>query len=65
MNKVYAKLQKEYDVFKPEMPLLTASKKDCTAKIGMKEGLEGGEKFDVLEKAVDKDGLTVYNKKEL
>ncbi len=63
MNKVYAKLQKEYDVFKPKMPLLTASKKDCTAKIGMKEGLEGGEKFDVLEKAVDKDGLTVYNKK--
>ena len=63
MNKVYAKLQKEYDVFKPKMPLLTASKKDCTAKIGMKEGLEGGEKFDVLEKAVDKNGLTVYNKK--
>ena len=63
MNKVYAKLQKEYEVFKPRMPLLTASKKDCTAKIGMKEGLEGGEKFDVLEKSVDKDGLTVYKKK--
>ncbi|MDG2139205.1 MAG: hypothetical protein P8J77_03285 [Flavobacteriales bacterium] len=63
MNKVYAKLQKEYEVFKPRMPLLTASKKDCTAKIGKKEGLEGGEKFDVLEKSVDKDGLTVYKKK--
>ena len=63
MNKVYAKLQKEYDVFKPKMPLLTASKKDCTAKIGMKEGLEGNEKFDVLEKSVDKDGLTIYKKK--
>tara|TARA_Y100000766_G_scaffold151189_1_gene129924 strand:- start:4252 stop:5604 length:1353 start_codon:yes stop_codon:yes gene_type:complete len=63
MNKVYAKLQKEYDVFKPKMPLLSASKKDCTAKIGMKEGLEGGEKFDVLEKSVDKDGLTIYKKK--
>ena len=63
MNKVYAKLQKEYDVFKPRMPLLTASKKDCTAKIGMKEGLEGGEKFEVLEKDVDKDGLTIYKKK--
>jgi len=63
MNKVYAKLQKEYDVFKPKMPLITASKKDCTAKIGMKEGLEGGEKFEVLEQMVDKDGLTIYKNK--
>jgi len=63
MNKVYAKLQKEYDVFKPKMPLISASKKDCTAKIGMKEGLEGGEKFEVLEQMVDKDGLTVYKNK--
>ena len=63
MNKVYVKLQKEYDVFKPRMPLLSASKKDCTAKIGMKEGLEGGEKFEVLEQMVDKDGLTIYKSK--
>tara|TARA_B100000795_G_scaffold231238_1_gene188990 strand:- start:2353 stop:3714 length:1362 start_codon:yes stop_codon:yes gene_type:complete len=63
MNKVYVKLQKEYDIFKPSMPLLTASKKDCTAKIGMKEGLEGGEKFEVLEQIVDKNGLTIYKNK--
>jgi len=63
MNKVYVKLQKEYDVFKPRMPLITASKKDCTAKIGMKEGLKGGEKFEVLEQMVDKDGLTIYKSK--
>ena len=63
MNKVYAKLQKEYEVFKPRMPLISASKKDCTAKIGMKEGLSGGEKFEVLEKLVDKEGLTIYKSK--
>ena len=63
MNKVYAKLQREYDVFKPKMPLLTAGKKDCTAKIGMKEGLEGGEKFEVLEMLTDEQGLTTYKLK--
>ena len=63
MNKVYARLQKEYEVFKPKMPLITASKKDCTSKIGMKEGLVGGEKFEVLEQIVDKNGLTIYKNK--
>tara|TARA_B100000767_G_C19754941_1_gene532524 strand:- start:866 stop:2329 length:1464 start_codon:yes stop_codon:yes gene_type:complete len=63
MNKVYAKLQREYDVFKPRMPLISASKKDCTAKIGLKEGLEGGEKFEVLEQMVNEDGLTTYKSK--
>ena len=63
MNKVYAKLQKEYDVFKPRMPLISASKKDCTAKIGLKEGLEGGEKFEVLEQMVNEEGLTTYKSK--
>jgi len=63
MNKVYAKLQKKYDVFKPKMPLLSAEKKNCTAKIGMKEGLTGGEKFEVLEMLTDDQGLTTYKQK--
>ena len=61
-DKVYAKLQKNYEVFKPKTPLAQVENKGkiCTAKIGLKEGLEGGEKFDVLEQFTNKDGLTEY-----
>jgi hypothetical protein len=59
IDAVYAKLQKKYDVFKPKVPLFSGD--PITAKIGMKEGLEGGEKFDVLEQTVnEKTGLTEY-----
>lgn len=58
---VFSKLQKEYDVFMPKVPLYSGS--PITAKIGMKEGLEGGEKFEVLEQSINpKTGLTEYNK---
>ena len=61
-NRVFAKLQKEYDVFKPKTPLAQVEKKGklCTARIGLKEGLEGGEKFDILEQFTNKEGLTEY-----
>lgn len=59
IDAVYAKLQKKYDVFKTKTPLYTGN--PITAKVGMKEGLEGGEKFEVLEQTVDsKTGLTKY-----
>ncbi len=59
IDAVYAKLQKKYDVFKPKIPLFSAT--PITAKIGMKEGLEGDEKFEVLEQTIDpKTGLTTY-----
>ncbi len=61
VDKVFAKLQKEYDVFKPKTPLYSGD--PITAKIGKKEGLEGGEKFDVLEQVINpKTGLTEYKK---
>jgi hypothetical protein len=61
-NKVFAKLQKEYDVFKPKTPLAQVENKGklCTAKIGLKEGLTGKEKFAVLEQFTNKEGLTEY-----
>ncbi len=61
-NKVFAKLQKEYDIFKPKTPLAQVENKGklCTAKIGLKEGLTGKEKFDVLEQYTNKEGLTEY-----
>ncbi|MFZ4435484.1 MAG: hypothetical protein ACOYOR_03145 [Flavobacterium psychrophilum] len=59
IEKVFAKLQKNYDVFKPKVPLYTGE--PITAKIGMKEGLEGGDKFEVLEAVMDqKTGKIEY-----
>jgi hypothetical protein len=59
IDAVFAKLQKKYDVFKTKTPLYTGN--PITAKIGMKEGLEGGEKFEILEQTIDpKTGLTKY-----
>lgn len=59
IDAVYSKLQKKYDVFKPKIPLFSGV--PITAKIGMKEGLEGDEKFEVLEQTIDpKTGLTSY-----
>jgi hypothetical protein len=62
LDAVYAKLQKEYDVFKTKTPLYSGQ--PITAKIGMKEGLVGGESFEVLEQMLDeKTGLTKYVRK--
>lgn len=58
---IYAKLQEKYDVFKTKVPLFS----DCTltAKIGLKEGLVGGEKFEVLKQLLDlKTGIVAYKK---
>ncbi|WP_271405801.1 hypothetical protein [Tenacibaculum soleae] len=62
LDAVYAKLQREYDVFKTKTPLYSGE--PITAKIGMKEGLVGGESFEVLEQVLDeKTGLTKYVRK--
>jgi hypothetical protein len=62
VDAVFAKLQKKHDVFKPKVPLLTGN--PITAKIGMKEGLEAGDKFEVLEQTLDPDtGRTKYVRK--
>lgn len=61
VENAFAELQKDNDVFKPKVPILSVD--PITAQIGMKEGLKGGEKFDVLEMTQDpKTGLTEYIK---
>lgn len=61
VDNAFAELQKDNDVFKPKVPILSVD--PITAQIGMKEGLKGGEKFDVLEMTQDpKTGLTEYIK---
>ena len=47
IDKVFSRLQREYDVFKPLYQL--SSVDPFSAKLGTKEGLEGGEKFEILE----------------
>ncbi|KIO50640.1 hypothetical protein IW18_22055 [Flavobacterium hibernum] len=62
VDKVYSKLQKKYDVFKTKVPLFTGN--PITAKIGLKEGIEAGDKFEVLEANMDpKTGIIEYKRK--
>ncbi|MFN0048767.1 MAG: hypothetical protein ACKVOU_06565 [Cytophagales bacterium] len=62
VDAVYSKLQKKYDVFKTKTPI--SSVDPVTAKIGLKEGVEGGDRFEVLEQGIDdKTGLTKYTRK--
>lgn len=57
-----AKLQRDYEVFKTKTPLYSGN--PITAKIGLKEGIEPGDKFEVLEQQLDeKTGKTKYVKK--
>jgi len=48
-------MQATYEVFKPKFPVLTNP--PLTAGFGLKEGLKGGEKFELLE--------TVWNEKKI
>jgi hypothetical protein len=62
VDAVIAKLQKKYDVFKTKTPILTPN--PLTAKIGLKESLEKGDKFEILEQEIDeKTGKTKYVRK--
>lgn len=58
IDNVYAKLQKEYDIFKTKTPLYTGQ--PITAKIGMKEGVQARDRYEVLEQVQDEDGKTKY-----
>jgi hypothetical protein len=61
IDKSFSTLQKENDVFKPMVPVLSVN--PITAQIGLKESLKGGEKFEVLELTTNsKTGLTEYIK---
>ena len=55
-----AKLQRKYEQFRTSTPLATES--PITAQIGLKEGLEAGDKFEVLEQTLDANGKTGFTK---
>jgi hypothetical protein len=47
IDKIFAKLQKSYEVFAPVSQIISVD--PLMADMGMKEGLEGGEKFNLLQ----------------
>ncbi|PKP36528.1 MAG: hypothetical protein CVT98_07645, partial [Bacteroidetes bacterium HGW-Bacteroidetes-15] len=61
IDAVIAKLQKQHDVFKTKTPLYSVD--PLAAKIGLKEGLEKGDKYEVLEQYIDEEGRTRYDRK--
>ncbi len=60
VDAVIAKLQRKYEVFRTKTPLISGD--PLSAKIGLKEGLEGGDKYEVLEQTIDKNGKTFYKR---
>jgi LysM repeat protein len=60
VDKVIAKLQRNHDQFKTKTPLYTTD--PLAAKIGLKEGLEGGDRYEVLEQVEDEFGKTSYKR---
>ncbi len=59
-DNVVAKLQRKYEVFRTKSPLLSGD--PIAAKIGLKEGLEKGDKYEVLEQVINKKGITEYKR---
>lgn len=61
INSVYNKLQRKFEAFRTKTPLVSAD--PLGAKIGLKEGLEGGDKYEVLMQEYGKDGKLTYKRK--
>ena len=51
IDKLFVKLQKTYEVFAPVSQIISVN--PLMADMGMKEGLEGGESFNLLEPTLD------------
>lgn len=58
MDNALAKLQKENVQFRPVSPIATVG--PVTAQIGLKEGLEKGDKFEILEMGWNELGIPVW-----
>ena len=60
IDNVIAKLQREHEVFRTKTPLISSD--PLAAKIGLKEGLEKGDKYEVLEQMLNKNGTTEFKR---
>jgi len=61
INSVYNKLQRKFEAFRTKTPLVSTD--PLGAKIGMKEGVENGDKYEVLEQSMDENGKIIYKRK--
>jgi hypothetical protein len=61
IDAVYVKLQRKFEPFRTKTPLVSVN--PIGAKIGLKEGLEAGDKFEVLEQSFDAEGRVTYKRK--
>ncbi|MDT8412985.1 MAG: hypothetical protein RQ875_11010, partial [Vicingaceae bacterium] len=61
INSVYNKLQRKFEPFRTKTPLVSIN--PLGAKIGLKEGIEGGDKYEVLEQYFDSEGKILYKRK--
>ncbi|MBI2279675.1 MAG: sel1 repeat family protein [Bacteroidetes bacterium] len=59
-DRAIAKLERQYEEFRTKTPLYSVE--PLSAKIGVKEGLEAGDKFEVLQQEIDKEGRTIYKR---
>ena len=60
IDKAIAKLERKYEEFRTKTPLYSVE--PIAAKIGVKEGLEKGDKFEVLEQQITEEGNTIYKR---
>lgn len=62
LDKVIAKLEKKYEVFRTKTPLVTIEP-EITANIGTKECVEKGDKYEILERGINtKTNETTYKR---
>ena len=61
IDAVYAKLQRKFEKFRTKTPL--TSIEPLAAKIGMKEGVENGDKYEVMEQSITAEGKIEYKRK--
>lgn len=64
LDESIVKLQREYDQFKVNVPILSinSDEKTCEVAIGLKEGINEKSKFEVLMQVEDEDGNISYNR---
>ncbi|KAA5535105.1 hypothetical protein F0919_10970 [Taibaiella lutea] len=58
LDAVIVKLQKEHEAFRTSTPLISTD--PPTAGIGLKEGLESSDHYEVLQQVINEDGKTSY-----
>jgi hypothetical protein len=59
-DRAIAKLEKKYEEFRTKTPLFSTD--PLAAKIGTKEGLEKGDKYEVIQQIEAEDGKTIYKR---